>query len=272
MSSCTPAPTWSNLNDRVLMAEKISSEKAARAVAAESAPAVPPPTAETLTNALQHRPRDIAAYLKSLPPFLPREFVEQHSDYERKFNIYTEQMGLSDESRANAEYDRRRNLVAENPTPENLAILAQKSHDELKKEYGERRAVFEGLRAQLIQKHATVLSRMILPIVEKNAAGLRTQIDADFRTLHRHYGVPYDSANNPAIRAVDQWIHCQRRTLTWEDYAREVRYPPGWEMSLPGPDYFRAVCAGNFTPAPEAAPAGNPPLKTAADVAAARAA
>ena len=230
-------------------------------------------SAETLAAALKPRPADIVAYLKSIPPFLPRAFVEQLAEYERKFNAFSEQMGLADESRANAEYERRRNLAAENPTPENMAVLAQESHDELKRKYAERRAVFEGLRAQCIQKHATALSRMILPIVEKNVAAFRAQIDADFRTLHRHYGAPYTSTENPAIRAVDRWLDTRKRTLEWENFAKEVRYPAAWESGLPGPDFFPDVCGGNLAPAPDAVASESPiPLKSAAEAAAARAA
>jgi hypothetical protein len=258
-----PAKTWSNLDDRVLMAENISIDRAAAVDSAPTAP--PPPPAETMASALNHRPANIVDFQKALPPFLTREFVEQHAEYERKFNAFTEQMGLADESRANAEYDRRRNLVAENPTPENLAVLAQESHDELKKKYGERRAVFEGLRAQCIQKHAAALCRMLLPIVEKNVAAFRKQIDADFRTLHRHYGVPYSSENNPAIRAVDHWWSSRHRTLVWENEARQNRFPHAWEAWLPGPDFFREVTAGNFTVATNDQPlASASPLKTTA--------
>lgn len=242
-----PAKTWSNVADRVLMSEDISNDMAATA-AKPSAPA--PSPCYTLEG-----------HLASHAPFLPAAVVAAIEQYEREFTPLDAAYHAAAEVNADAEIERRVNAVRNDPSPENIAALNAESGDELRKKYGERRAIFERLRGECIERNATALSPKFIPHVERVVEEFRRQIIGDFRALGDKYGVRFDIGQNESVRRVEQWLRCFRDAHTHAERAAKNRWPMGWQNWLPLPDAFRSAVMNNLTPMPELS--GSPAQKSA---------
>lgn len=246
--------SWSNLNDRVLMAETISRDHAE----SKPAPAAPPEPKRTLES-----------HLQSHAPFIPASVVAAIEKYEREFEPLDKAYHAAAPVNADAEFEKRVNSVRENPSPENIAALNAESGDELRKKYSDRRAVFEKLRAECIERNATAISPRFIAPVERVVDEFRRQILADFRELGERYGTRLDGSQSDPVKNVDRWLWCFKQTHQVAERAAANRWPPMWQSELPLPSDYRKSVMNNLAPVPDPVETGA--LKTAADLAAAKA-
>jgi hypothetical protein len=186
-----------------------------------------------------------AEFLKNSKPFLSVHVANRLREYSERYNVYSSEIDAAGESAATAEFDRRVAAARENPCAENFAALNRESSDELRKKYADRKRIYVELRDRIVAEFAPELCRQIRPVLVSKISEYRTQCDSEFRALHGRWEVPYNPAENIALRGIDHWLSGALLVLDREESCRINRAPGPWEPLLATPGELHSVIGEN---------------------------